>query len=202
MTTDPFETLGLARSATAAEIHAARRRLAKALHPDLGGDAAAMRTVNAAADAALVIVAGTVTARSAPTGTANPGAPPSAWDPSGGPSVRHADHPSWTGYSDLPAFTVEALPAECFEALVIVSSWIGEIIHDDPPYVLEVRLDEPSPCWCRLDLVPEAGASAVGISVARDEGAGPPPPLDAVRDTWIRVLNELDWDRMEMRPPS
>lgn len=47
---DPYRTLGVPRSATTLEIARARRRLAKRLHPDVGGDAAAteMRAVNRA----------------------------------------------------------------------------------------------------------------------------------------------------------
>lgn len=205
MRADPFVVLGLTGSATAADVHAARRRLAKELHPDLGGDAAAMRAVNEAADAALAILDratdGAVTGpvRSwPPSSTTGPTAAQHPADP----AVHHADHPSWSSASDVPAFTVEALPAECFEALLVVASWIGEVVHDDPPYVLEVVLHEPAPCWCRLDLVPDAGSSSVGISVAASPGAGSAPHVDAVRDTWIRCLNELDWDRMEAPPPS
>jgi curved DNA-binding protein CbpA len=47
---DPYATLGVAREATPAQIAHAYRRLAKELHPDLGGDARGdrMREVNAA----------------------------------------------------------------------------------------------------------------------------------------------------------
>src|SRR5437762_7185536 len=47
---DPYATLGVARSATIAQITRAYHRLAKELHPDLRGDAssARMRVVNAA----------------------------------------------------------------------------------------------------------------------------------------------------------
>ena len=62
---------------------------------------------------------------------------------------------------DAPSFTIDHLPAEAFEALLVVTSWMGEVLVDDPPYVLEVHLTEPGPCWCRLDLVPDAGGSTV-----------------------------------------
>jgi len=53
-TPDPFEVLGLAPGATAREITAARRRLAKSLHPDTtDGDGRRMQEVNDAAVAAL-----------------------------------------------------------------------------------------------------------------------------------------------------
>ncbi len=90
---------------------------------------------------------------------------------------------------DVPSFVIDALPAEAFEALLIVTTWIGEVLVDDPPYVLEVHLYEPAECWCRLDLVPDAGASAVSLTVA-GIGEVPPPLLDDVRDVWVYQLNQ------------
>ncbi len=91
---------------------------------------------------------------------------------------------------DAPSFTIDSLPVEAFEALLVVTSWIGEVLVDDPPYVLEVHLDEPSPCWCRLDLVPDAGGSTVSLTVASIDGA-PAPDIEDVRDLWISNLNSL-----------
>jgi curved DNA-binding protein CbpA len=46
---DPYEVLGIARTATLDEIHAAYRQLARHFHPDVGGtDPARMAEVNAA----------------------------------------------------------------------------------------------------------------------------------------------------------
>ncbi len=74
--TDPLATLGLGRGATAEDIRAARRRLAKSHHPDQGGDAADMQRINEAADAALQAVG------SEPAGPAA--------DP---PAAHHAERP-------------------------------------------------------------------------------------------------------------
>jgi hypothetical protein len=90
---------------------------------------------------------------------------------------------------DEPSFVIEALPAEAFEALVIVASWMGEVILDDPPYLLEAHLDDPADCWCRLELLPEAGGTTVMLTVAGEEGVV--PSAEAVRDRWIAHLNEL-----------
>jgi len=90
---------------------------------------------------------------------------------------------------DDASFTVDALPVEAYEALLVVTSWIGEVLVDDPPYALEVFLEEPEPCWCRLDLVPDAGGSTVSLTVAGVEG--PAPDVDAVRDVWVANLNHL-----------
>ena len=58
MTVDPFELLGLDRSATLAELRSSRNRLAMELHPDHGGSVEAMRELNAAFDAAVGHVTG------------------------------------------------------------------------------------------------------------------------------------------------
>ena len=45
---DPYEILGVARSAPWEQIVAAHKRLARAWHPDLGGDDEVVRRLNAA----------------------------------------------------------------------------------------------------------------------------------------------------------
>ena len=50
---DPFEVLGLPATATLDEVRAARRRLARAVHPDVGGDERRMREINQAFDQAV-----------------------------------------------------------------------------------------------------------------------------------------------------
>ncbi len=47
---NPYETLGIARTATAAEIKSAHRRLAKEFHPDTGGDRQAFERIQKAYD--------------------------------------------------------------------------------------------------------------------------------------------------------
>ena len=172
---DPFATLGLTDRATAEEVRAARRRLAKQHHPDRGGDADRMRTLNVAAAAALAQLAAARSPSRSPRG-----------------SERRRQEPSGMT-SDLPSFTVEALPVDTFEALLVVSSWLGEVLDDDPPYRLDVHLRGPVPCWCRLELVPDAGASTVGITVGAYDG-GRVPDVETVRDVWVDQLNRLDWD--------
>lgn len=177
---DPLTVLGLAAGAGERDIHAARRRLAKRAHPDAGGSVEQMQRVNDAADAALRELA-------RPPRPAPSRRPPPRRTPRHGPGpVRH-DHPS---------FTVEALPAETFEALLVVASWFGDLIDDDPPYALEVALTEPYGGWCRLDVVPDAGASTVSIAVAGANGH-PMPSVDAVRDAFVDGLNRLDWSALD-----
>lgn len=172
-----FALLGLARSARVDDVVAARRRLAKLHHPDAGGDASTMQDVNRAVEVVLAVLAAG-------------GATPLRHD-AGVPTVVHADHPGWAGPVDRPSFTVEVLPVACFEALSVVATWIGEVVDEDPPYVLDVRLDPPHACWCRLEIVPDAGASSVSIVVSAD-GGGVVPSVDQVRDLWIDQLNRLD----------
>ena len=84
---------------------------------------------------------------------------------------------------------IEVLPAEAFEALLVVANWMGEVMVDDLPYMLEAHLYEPDECWCRLELPPEAGATTVMLTVAGVEGEA--PSVEAVRDAWIAHLNQL-----------
>jgi hypothetical protein len=193
MDRDPFELLGIDSTSTAADVHRARRRLAKRAHPDHGGDAARMQEINAAADAALISLI-----TPAPRADVAPGPDPRAPadPPAAGDDPDDVARGRWRRVAtDSPSFTVEALPVEAFEALVIVANWIGEVLVDDPPYVLDTHLFEPFDCWCRLEILPDAGASTVSIAIATfDESSS--PDVDAVRDAWIASLNQLDWDRL------
>ena len=77
------------------------------------------------------------------------------------------------------------------------------MLVDDPPYVLESHLVEPFDCWCRLDILPDAGASTVSIAIATF-GHDLLPDVDAVRDAWVANLNRLDWGQLDpnQSPPS
>jgi hypothetical protein len=177
MTTDPFAVLGVGRDASIDEVRTARRRLAAQFHPDHGGDAIRMGEINVAFD---TVMAELTRPRAA---AEPPPAPP--------PEPTRAPRRRYPGVQyDVPSFTIDLLPAEAFEALLVVTSWIGEVLVDDPPYVLEVHLTEPAPCWCRLDLVPDAGSSTVTLTVASIEGTLA-PDVEDVRDVWVASLNRL-----------
>ena len=143
-----------------------------------------MRRLNAAFDAILADVTGRAADRPAPA--APRAAPhrrrrlPPERVPRTGSRLSH----------DVASFTIEALPAEAFEALLVVATWLGEVVDDDPPYRLDVVLGEPLVAWCRLELVPDAGASTVAVTLGAID-AGGVPDLDVVRDVWVAALNSL-----------
>jgi len=185
MADDPFAVLGVDHGASVQELRAARRRIAMRLHPDhAGGDDEAMRRLNAAFDAAMAEMA-EIAARDR-LGPEN-GRPGNQFSDQNERPPRRA--PSRFVH-DVASFTIEALPAESFEALLVVSTWLGEVLVDDPPYQLDVALEEPYACWCRLDLLPDAGATTVSLTLA-STGPVPPPDLDVVRDLWVANLNQL-----------
>jgi len=182
---DPFEVLGVDLTASPAELAAARRRLARTLHPDAGGDAAAMQRLNAAYELALAVVRAVDAMPSPPEPPPPPHPPaPASQARPGRPARGRVDR-------DAPSFTVDVLPAEAFEALLVVVSWAGEVLVDDPPYVLEFALHDPEPCWCRIDLLPEAGGSTVNLTVVSVEEGQPAPDAETVRDHLIALLGQL-----------
>jgi hypothetical protein len=180
---DPFQVLGVPATATLAEVRAARRRLARAAHPDVGGDERRMREINQAFDQAVRRILGRPD-RPVPAPPAEPSPRPA---PPRAPTPRVAGTGPWVQH-DEPSFTIDVLPVDAFAALERVAVTLGEILAEDPPYLLEVLLQEPGPCWCRLELLPEAGATTVMMTVA---GIQPlrPPVVEDVRDTWIEALN-------------
>lgn len=181
---DPFAVLGLPPDATPEQIRRARNRLAKQRHPDLGGSHDAMQVINDAAAAALA---------------GAEASPDPASTRASAPGQSAADRPPYRRVRrDHPSFTIEALPAEAYEALLIAAAVLGRVGDDDPPYRLDVLLDEPSDAWCRLELVPDGGGSTVSLTVASDRldvGVGD------VRDRFVAELNQLDWSDDGPRRP-
>jgi hypothetical protein len=181
---DPFQVLGLPPTATLAEVRAARRRLARAAHPDVGGDERRMREINQAFDQAVRRILGRPDRTDPPAPRAP--APPRPTPPPA-PRPRVVGVGPWVQH-DEPSFTIDVLPVDAFAALERVAGGLGEIVAEDPPYVLEVLLRDPAPCWCRLELLPEAGATTVMMTVAGVQHQRP-PVVEDVRDTWIDALN-------------
>jgi hypothetical protein len=168
---DPFSLLGLRPGCAIEEVYAARRQLARRWHPDLGGESQQMAEINDAVVRCVAILKGRV------------------------PQQAPAPAPADEGFVDHPSFRIEALPAQAHEALRIVCSWLGEVVVDDPPYLLECVLSDPGPCWCQFHLLPEAGSSMVGLRVMGIENTTP-PTVRRVRDEVISALNQLDWDEI------
>ena len=191
--TDPFVELGLSPDASAADVRRARRDLAKSMHPDAGGDPDDMRRINAAAASALRRLADEA---AAPAGATTPTSARPDTSPDADRNPGRAPDDVWQSRRrDAPSFTVEALPVETFEALLLAAAELGDVVDDDPPYELQVVLASPDACWCRLDIVPDAGASTVSLSIAAVDGS-PPPPIERVRTVWIDALNRLDWSQL------
>ena len=187
--TDPFSVLGLGPDATSDDVRARR----------------GVNSPSAIIPTAVVTRRRCRPSTKPPTtcSSASVPPPPAAGTPAGTPAGDEsqrdpsapgliADEPGGGVSRDVPSFTVEALPVETFEGLLIVASWIGDVLDDDPPYRLDTHLHEPVECWCRLDVVPDAGASTVSLTIAGVDGA-PTPDIIAVRDLWIANLNAVDW---------
>jgi hypothetical protein len=179
---DAFAELGLSPNASAKEIKTARRRLAQEHHPDLGGDPTRMKVVNQAAVTALRSLEHSDLV---PSGELR--REPSA--------AKLTD--DWNGRTrDVASFVVEALPVAAFEGLLIATAWMGDLIDDDPPYRLDAILHDPIRCWCRLEVVPDAGSSTVSLTVGPVDGQSgivDPPDVEDVRDVWVSTLNQIDW---------
>ena len=88
------------------------------------------------------------------------------------------------------SFSVDVLPVEACEMLVVVCRILGEVLAVEEPYRIEAYVEVPSPCFCALDLVPEAGGTLVTVEVQpADADAGPSP--EAVRDALMDELVRL-----------
>ena len=170
---DPFFVLSVERGASADEIRRAWRERARTAHPDVGGSEAAMQELNEALHLALAYadVVPIVTVATSPV------------------LVRRE--------RDVSSFTVDVLPAECFEALLIVAGISGAISHEEPPYQLEFSLYDSDVIgalngWCRCDLVPEAGATTVSLLVGTETSAEG-ISVEEVRDYLVAQLNAIEW---------
>lgn len=174
-----YELLGVTRASTVSEIVAARRVLAREFHPDRGGDPQHMALINLAFDAIIAshgeqsreFISTTETQTTEPDVTAR--------------DVR-------TRFSvDRPSFTINALPAVAYEVLLLAARVIGDISSDEPPYLLEVQLEDPPLTWCRLEIVPDAGSSTISFVLDRETDA------QDIRDLWIKTVNEIGFSSHE-----
>lgn len=160
--------LGVDASATDSDVRRARRRLAGRLHPDVGGDAQRMALVNEAVR---------VLATSEPNDHVGPVRSTSA------PEHEHATVDDTTLGVDRPSFVIDVLPAEAFEVLVLAARELGEIVDDDPPYLLDVHLTDHG--FCRLEIVPDAGSSTVSVLTE------PTTSAERIGALFVRTVNDL-----------
>lgn len=152
-------------SVSVESVRAARRRVALRRHPDVGGRHDEMTRINVAFDTVIAHV----TARSS-SETVVAGSRPTV------------DVERW--FVDRPSFVMDVLPVEAFEWLLLAARVLGEVVDDDPPYVIEVLLESRPDHWCRLEIVPDAGSSTVSIVAENDD----PTRLVAL---WVDTINEL-----------
>lgn len=178
---DPHAILGVDANDPLDLVRERRRRLASVHHPDVGGDAETMAAINRAFDLIIemrqIAEISQVAERSQSDEMRSP--------------ARHSKRPT-TGFDvDRPSFVVDALPAVAFEVLLLAARSLGDVADEDPPYVIEMQLEDPPLTWCRLEIVPDAGSSTVSIITDGTASA------DDVRDLLVSTVNELDVSNLE-----
>lgn len=149
------------------------RRAARDHHPDRGGSNDLMVRINEAYSG---LMSGLISDDEA-TPADPPSRPTQHPRPNTDPIVRSVDR---------PAFVIDALPVVAFETLLLAARVLGDVVDDDPPYVLEALIDHSGiSTWCRLDLVPDAGSSTVSITTDGRVSA------EQLCHVWVSTVNEL-----------
>jgi hypothetical protein len=176
--------LGVTHEASRDDIVAARRRLARSLHPDAGGSHVEMARVNEAFRILLAVRAERSTDEVAHGKVSH------AHDVDDGTSVdvESRRHRPERIFRDAPSFVVNALPVEAFEVLLVAAANLGEVVDEDPPYLLEVLVRDPGPLWCRFELFPDAGSTTVSLSCDVEPGYRV-YSVEEIRDLWITTIN-------------
>lgn len=182
--------LGVAPDATSEEIISARRRLARIAHPDSGGSHAAMVAIN---EACRVLLAAQVEGSAGGASSASDPADRSSSVSSDGFQGERGhdtrrDERKRYGFRDAPSFVINTLPVEAFETLLVAASNLGEVVDEDPPYLLEVLVRDPGPLWCRFELFPDAGSTTVILSCDVEMGYRV-YSVEEIRDLWIATIN-------------
>lgn len=164
-----YKLFGLTQTASIDEIIQARRFLALEFHPDRGGSDEHMALVNLAFDEIMT------------------------WHRQQQPQPLQVLIPKGPLAIDFdrPSFVINALPVIAFELLLLAGRIIGDVALDDPPYLLEVQIEDPILTWCRLEVLPEAGSSSVSLTVDGLTNAL------YIRDLWIRTINEIGFAHHE-----
>jgi hypothetical protein len=170
-----FDVLGVPHDATEAVIRSAWRTLAAQHHPDVGGQHETMLQINAALETALRLL------RAAPD------------DMIEQRTVKPQRTRVSSALRDMSSFTVSSLPVEAWHLLEIAAAHCGQVIDEEPPYLMEFYLhDAPfegvQDSWCRCELAPEAGATTVHLSLVnapRSFG------VEDLRDFLVDTINEV-----------
>jgi hypothetical protein len=174
-----YQLLGVTRESTLSEIVTARRVLAREFHPDRGGNPQHMALINLAFDAII----------------ANQGEAPTKPTTSSKRQTSQTDIASSDSMTrflvDRPSFTINALPVVAYEVLLLAARVLGDISSDEPPYLLEVQLEDPPMTWCRLEIVPDAGSSTISFIIDKEIDA------QLVRDLWVTTINEIGFSNRE-----
>ena len=92
---------------------------------------------------------------------------------------------------DHPSFTINALPVVAYEVLLLAARVLGDISSDEPPYLLEVQLEDPPMTWCRLEIVPDAGSSTISFVIDKEIDS------QLIRDLWVTTINEIGFSNRE-----
>lgn len=177
-----YQLLGVTRSSTVSEIVAARRVLAREFHPDRGGDPQHMALINLAFDAIISSHGEESVEQTTSTTTTE----------AKGSQADLATPDSMSRFSvDRPSFTINALPVVAYEVLLLAARVLGDISSDEPPYLLEVQLEDPPMTWCRLEIVPDAGSSTISFVIDKE--------IDSqhIRDLWVTTINEIGFSNRE-----
>lgn len=95
---------------------------------------------------------------------------------------------------DVSSFTINALPVDSWQLLTLAAAECGPIVDEEEPYLLEFMLSDLSVAKfknsiCRCDIVPEAGASTVHISLIST--VDKPEDIETVRDLLVDLVNEI-----------
>ena len=170
-----YQLLGVSRTSSPSEIISARRVLAREFHPDRGGDPQHMALINLAFDAIMESHKQPVTETGKPSDK-----------PMCGPNqaIKYM--------ADRPSFTINALPVVAYEVLLLAARVLGDVSSDEPPYLLEVQLEDPPMTWCQLEIVPDAGSSTVSFIVDKEVNTM------EIRDLWVRTINEIGFSNHGM----
>jgi hypothetical protein len=149
--------LGLVEGFDTLDLRRARRLALLECHPDHGGSREAVDAVERAVETLLDVSSGTQEVETL--------------------RVRRG--------TDRPSFTVNALPVEAFELLLLAAAELGVVADDDPPYRLEVRMHEPRDMWVSFEVVPDAGSSTVSMAIEGRSAFD----IEGIRDVWVSAIN-------------